>query len=227
MLHLKSVMKWRKSLIGFVVGTACLLSGGSVQAGLVHTDATATMTSGGSLSTTYLPIGTVVSASVTFNAPPIDPFILVAQGPPLGAATGTFTWNDGSPHVFTVNTAFAVAASQSGGPGLPSTETATISFTGTGPNIGGLSATDFDIVYQASPTNSLSALLLNGTIQRFYVDVTNSQSVMDTGDLHSEVSGSTTPAATPEPASLLTLGLSALGLVGYSWRRRRATATAA
>jgi hypothetical protein len=58
----------------------------------------------------------------------------------------------------------------------------------------------------------------SGSFVNFFVSESNM------GELGAITSYSQEANATPEPASLTLVGLGAAGLLGYGWRRRRATA---
>lgn len=170
-------------------------------AALIHTEAEAAMTYGYSFAPTYLPIGTVVSASVDFDIGSGIP----SSFPKINSASGLFTWYDEGLRVFQVNQAEVVRVDSEG--------LVTINFMGTGPLIDGLTATSFGIYYDIGlnpfrTTVDLSDLLADSTINRLSTLVANDLNWSSAGYLTTAVTGFTIP----EPATLVLLTFGALAL---------------
>jgi hypothetical protein len=179
----------------------------------LHVDAQAAMTSGfNQVVTTYLPIGTVVDASVSFDlgiGTPTQNFTISSLG-------GTFTWNDGSPETFNVSNVNKGS--------MVSTGLVSIDFFGTGPTIGGFTATEFEIVFNIgvnpfTTSNNLSDLLLGSTIDELRIGVFNGVSQTSFGDIATNVSGSVSAievSNVPEPTTLWLLSSGIMmGLLGF------------
>jgi hypothetical protein len=174
------------------------------KATLVHTDAQATMTSGDPAAVVYLPIATVVTASIDFD---------ISSGTPseaqITSVSGTFTWNDGFSRVFNVSSGHVDNYGSNG--------SYEMLFNGTGPTIGGYTPSHFYIKYDLgfnlfTTTDELSDLFLGGTITKYRIGVQNNVETFYYGTLETDVSGS----VTPEPATFCLLGLGGLML-----RRKR------
>lgn len=171
----------------------------AAHAGILHTDAQATMTSGFGFSTNYLPIGTVVTASVDFDIAPGVPLLF----PQILSAAGTFAWNDVTPQVFNVSGAQMTGAGPNGN--------IFVSYSGAGPtNASGLFPTEFIIGYNIGTNpftthQDLSVLLMNSTIVSFQVGVRNQAFATAYGQLKGDVSGAV-GSTVPEPTSLSIFG---------------------
>ena len=159
----------KKTVIMTVLGSVFLTMVIPANATLLHTDAQATMTSGYGFSTTYMPVGTVVNASVTFDVEPGAPSSFPAFYPAVTSATGTFVWNDSIPRVFSTSGQVIIRRQSSVGE-------FDLEFEGTGPTIDGLTANNFTIRYNLgvnpfTTTDELSDLLLSSTIERLRIGV--------------------------------------------------------
>ena len=197
----------KKSIIMTLLISVSLTIVTPANATLLYTNTQATMTSGWGYSTTYMPVGTVVNASVTFDVEPGAPSSFPAFYPAVTSATGTFVWNDSIPQVFSTSGQVIISR-------LSSSGEIDLEFEGTGPTIDGLIANNFTIRYNLgvnpfTTTNELSDLLLSSTIERLCIGVYlyNNINSGNYGDLATDVSGS---VSIPEPTTLLLLGLGGL-----------------
>lgn len=197
----------RKAIIITLLVSVFLTIATHANAALLNTNAQAMMTSGWGYSTTYMPIGTAVNASVTFDVEPGAPSSFPAFYPAVSSATGTFVWNDSVPQVFSTSGQVIIRR-------LSSSGEIDLEFEGTGPTIDGLIANNFTIRYNLgvnpfTTTNELSDLLLSSTIERLRIGVYLYDNINsgNYGDLATDVSGS---VSIPEPATLSLLALGGL-----------------
>ncbi len=175
-------------------------------AGLISVDASADMTSGFSLATSLLPIGTNVSADIKFD---------VGVGT-IGISnftdvSGIFSWFD---------TTFGLQTFSADNAQITTINSAgwfDLNFTGLGPVINGITANSFSILFDIgtnpfiSPgsTTELYDLILNSSVSGMRVGALQG-GLTHYGNLKSNVTGSVT--AVPEP-NIIILFLS--GLLGF------------
>jgi hypothetical protein len=192
-----------------IVATICLLYTYPAKATLLHVNAQATFNNDFVISTNYIPLGTVVNASATFDVPPGLPATPATSG--VVPSTGTFEWDNGGPQVFTVTSAQQVGAVDTG--------LVDYSFYGTGPIVGNYQSTLFGITFDIgtnpfTTTSQLADLLAGSTIDSLDMQVTNINDGSEYGAvLNANVSGAVAVDSVPEPRTLVLVGLGLLSLV--------------
>jgi hypothetical protein len=80
-------------------------------------------------------------------------------------------------------------------------------------------------VYQNSIVPQLSLGNVVPSIHSYFANTANSDFSSQSASTNFRLSGDVVPAVVPEPARLTLLGISAVGMMGYAWRRRRKAAS--
>ncbi len=175
-------------------------------AALITVNASADMTSGLPYTLSLLPIGTKVTSDVTFNigSGTIDTSI-------IDNVSGTFSWNDSTFGLQVFNTTSAAIST------IHSDGWFSMTFSGSGPTIGGITAESFGIVFNIGTnpflppgsTTELLDLVLNGSVLGMRVGASQG-STTHYGDLQDNVVGSINTVPVPGALVLFISGL--LGL---------------
>jgi len=189
-----------------LIGVIVLLTTANSQAALVSVNTSADMTSGLSLATSLLPIGTKVTSDVSFN---ISTGTISTSN--ITNVSGTFSWMDSvfGVQTFSANNAFINTINSSGWFDL--------NFTGNGPTINGITSDNFSILFNVgtnpfvSPGNTteLYDLVVNGSIDKLRIGASQN-GLIHYGELESNVIGAI--SAVPIPSALILFVSGVLGL---------------